>query len=73
MTGAGRFTQEVMAAAMHQVAAHLGVRADNAQLLRFTNNAVFALPSAGIVIRLASGRDTTRPAEAARTRTNASP
>ncbi|MEU8260435.1 aminoglycoside phosphotransferase family protein [Micromonospora sp. NPDC048999] len=53
MTGTGRFTLEAMTAAMHQVAEQLGVRADGAQLLRFTNNAVFALPSAGIVIRLA--------------------
>ncbi|MGC5020364.1 aminoglycoside phosphotransferase family protein [Micromonospora sp. DT47] len=53
MSGTGRFTKDVMTAAMHQVAGDLRVRADDARLLRFTNNAVFALPSAGVVIRIA--------------------
>jgi aminoglycoside phosphotransferase (APT) family kinase protein len=54
MTGEtkGRFTAEVMTAAMRHIAAGLTVSADDAQLLRLTNNAVFALPSAGIVIRI---------------------
>ncbi|MEU5722738.1 phosphotransferase [Micromonospora sp. NPDC047738] len=56
MTGTGRFTEEVMTAAMHQVAGQLRAPADDARLLRLTNNAVFALPSAGIVIRLARSR-----------------
>ncbi len=42
-----------MTAAMHQVAAGLGVSAGDARLLHLTNNAVFALPSAAIVIRIA--------------------
>ncbi len=48
----GRFTEESMSAALHQIAEHLGVAADDAQLLRLTNNAVFALPDAGLVIRI---------------------
>ncbi|SCL53558.1 Ser/Thr protein kinase RdoA involved in Cpx stress response, MazF antagonist [Micromonospora citrea] len=53
MSGTGRFGDEAMTAAMRQVADQLGVRADNAQLLQLTNNAVFALPSERIVIRIA--------------------
>ncbi|MFI1192354.1 aminoglycoside phosphotransferase family protein [Micromonospora sp. NPDC020750] len=53
MADAGRFTERAMTAAMHQVAANLGVPTRDAQLLRLTNNAVFALPSAAIVIRIA--------------------
>ncbi|MFY1696005.1 phosphotransferase family protein [Solwaraspora sp. WMMA2101] len=49
---AGRFTEQAMRAAMHQIAARLGVAAGDAQLLRMTNNAVYALPSAGLVIRI---------------------
>ncbi|MEJ3745557.1 aminoglycoside phosphotransferase family protein [Actinomycetes bacterium KLBMP 9797] len=48
----GRFTAEAMAHAMRQVAAELRVPADDAELLRLTNNAIFALPRAGVVIRL---------------------
>ncbi|SCG67844.1 aminoglycoside phosphotransferase family protein [Micromonospora coxensis] len=53
MSRAGRFGEEAMTAAMRQVADQLGVRADDARLLQLTNNAVFALPSEGIVIRIA--------------------
>ncbi|MEV0726346.1 aminoglycoside phosphotransferase family protein [Micromonospora purpureochromogenes] len=53
MSAAGRFTEDVMTAAMHQVAEEVGARAEDARLLRLTNNAVFALPAAGIVIRIA--------------------
>jgi aminoglycoside phosphotransferase (APT) family kinase protein len=58
MTGEiqGRFTADVMAQAMHHIAADLAVAADDAKLLRLTNNAVFALPSAGIVIRITRSR-----------------
>ncbi|MGW1060297.1 phosphotransferase family protein [Micromonospora rubida] len=42
-----------MTAAMHQVATGLGVPTGDARLLRLTNNAVFALPGAAIVIRIA--------------------
>ncbi|RGC69751.1 Phosphotransferase enzyme family protein [Micromonospora sp. MW-13] len=53
MAETGRFTEKAMTAAMHQVAAGLGVPTRDARLLRLTNNAVFALPSAAIVIRIA--------------------
>ncbi|MEU2612148.1 aminoglycoside phosphotransferase family protein [Micromonospora sp. NPDC007271] len=53
MSKRGRFTEEVMTAAMQQVSEELGLPAADARLLRLTNNAVFALPSAGIVIRIA--------------------
>ncbi|MEU7970974.1 aminoglycoside phosphotransferase family protein [Micromonospora sp. NPDC049089] len=49
----GRFSEEAMTAAMRDTAATLGVSTEAAQLLQMTNNAVFALPRAGIVIRLA--------------------
>jgi hypothetical protein len=52
MTGTGRFSEEAMTAAMRTVADELRVRSDDARLLRLTNNAVFALPAAGIVIRI---------------------
>ncbi|WFE55037.1 aminoglycoside phosphotransferase family protein [Micromonospora sp. WMMD1155] len=42
-----------MTAAMREIAATLGVSAEGAQLLQMTNNAVFALPDAGLVIRIA--------------------
>jgi len=53
MSETGRFTAEAMTTAMRQIASKLGVSADGAHLLRLTNNAVFALPVAGIVIRIA--------------------
>jgi aminoglycoside phosphotransferase (APT) family kinase protein len=49
----GRFTEPVMAAAMHRVADAIGVDSGGAQLLQLTNNAVYALPTAGLVIRIA--------------------
>ncbi|MCL7458588.1 aminoglycoside phosphotransferase family protein [Micromonospora echinofusca] len=49
----GRFSEEAMTAAMRQVATVLGVPSEDAQLLQLTNNAVFALPRSGIVIRIA--------------------
>ncbi|WP_405092616.1 aminoglycoside phosphotransferase family protein [Micromonospora sp. NBC_01392] len=49
----GRFSQEAMTRAMREIATGLGVPTDDAQLLRLTNNAVFALPRSGIVIRIA--------------------
>ena len=48
----GRFTEAAMTSAMRQIADQLGVSAADAELLRLTNNAVFALPSAGVVIRI---------------------
>ncbi|KWV31202.1 aminoglycoside phosphotransferase family protein [Micromonospora rifamycinica] len=49
----GRFSEQAMTEAMREVAASLGVSSEDAQLLRLTNNAVFALPRSGIVIRIA--------------------
>lgn len=48
----GRFTEVVMVDHMRQVADQLALRRDDAILLRLTNNAVFALPTAGVVIRI---------------------
>ncbi|MEU8114105.1 phosphotransferase [Micromonospora sp. NPDC048947] len=42
-----------MTAAMRDIAAALDVSAEGARLLQLTNNAVFALPRSGIVIRIA--------------------
>lgn len=49
----GRFTEPVMTAAMHQVAATIGADSSDAELLQLTNNAVYALPASGLVIRIA--------------------
>ncbi|MFI6132596.1 phosphotransferase family protein [Micromonospora sp. NPDC051141] len=49
----GRFSEEVMTRAMREIAAGLGVPTKDARLLRLTNNAVFALPASGLVIRIA--------------------
>jgi hypothetical protein len=53
MSPDGRFTEVAMTAAMWQIADDLGVAASDAELLQLTNNAVFALPTAGVVIRIA--------------------
>ncbi|WBC10057.1 aminoglycoside phosphotransferase family protein [Micromonospora sp. WMMA1947] len=49
----GRFSEEAMTRAMREIAGGLDVPADDARLLRLTNNAVFALPASGLVIRIA--------------------
>lgn len=49
----GRFTEPVMTAAMRQVADQIDADTTDARLLRLTNNAVYALPAAGLVIRIA--------------------
>jgi hypothetical protein len=48
----GRFNEATMFRGMRQIADQLGVSSGDATLLRLTNNAVFALPSAGVVIRI---------------------
>ena len=48
----GRFTADAMTDALHVIATDLGVDDRDAELLRLTNNAVFALPRAGLVIRI---------------------
>ncbi|MER7472738.1 aminoglycoside phosphotransferase family protein [Micromonospora sp. NPDC000018] len=52
----GRFTVEAMTTALNHIAGHLRVSADDARLLNLTNNAVFALPAAGIVVRISRTR-----------------
>ena len=53
MGSVGRFTEEAMTAAMREIAAQLAVPTEGARLLQLTNNAVFALPDAKLVIRIA--------------------
>ncbi|MGA5304585.1 aminoglycoside phosphotransferase family protein [Nucisporomicrobium flavum] len=48
----GRYTEAAMTEAMRYVADRLHVPSDDALLLRLTNNAVFALPTAAIVVRI---------------------
>ena len=48
----GRFTEPAMRLALYQLAERLDVPSADARLLRLTNNAVFALPAAGLVIRI---------------------
>lgn len=49
---AGRFTEPAMRETLDRIAQRLHVDATDAKLLRLTNNAVFALPSAGLVVRI---------------------
>jgi aminoglycoside phosphotransferase len=49
----GRFTEPIMTAAMYELATTLGLDTADVRLLRLTNNAVFALPAAGLVVRIA--------------------
>ncbi|PZF97458.1 aminoglycoside phosphotransferase family protein [Micromonospora endophytica] len=53
MRTTGRFTEEAMTDAMRQIAAQLSVPTGDVRLLQLTNNAVFALPEANLVIRIA--------------------
>jgi hypothetical protein len=48
----GRFTEPAMRRIATRIADRLGVLHDDLTLLRLTNNAVFALPTAGLVIRV---------------------
>lgn len=48
----GRFTEVAMRQTLARIANRLGVDATGARLLRLTNNAVFALPEAGLVVRI---------------------
>ncbi|WBB93436.1 aminoglycoside phosphotransferase family protein [Verrucosispora sp. WMMC514] len=52
----GRYGEATMRQAAQHIAARLGVDSDNLRLLRLTNNAVFAIPDAGIVIRITRSR-----------------
>lgn len=51
-TSGGRFTRERMTEVMDVIASRLGAPTTGRQLLRLTNNAVFALPESGLVIRI---------------------
>jgi hypothetical protein len=48
----GRFTEAAMTVVMREIAERIGAAHHDAHLLRLTNNAVFALPTAGLVIRI---------------------
>jgi Ser/Thr protein kinase RdoA (MazF antagonist) len=48
----GRFSERAMWRAMFDVAEQIDADTDKAQLLRLTNNAVYALPAEGVVIRI---------------------
>lgn len=52
----GRFTSEKLATVLAGVAAAAGLDARDAELLRFTTNAVFRLPASGAVVRIAGSR-----------------
>ncbi|MGI5238840.1 aminoglycoside phosphotransferase family protein [Dactylosporangium sp. CA-139066] len=53
MTGTdGRFTETAMRQALANICDQLRVDDTDAELLRLTNNAVFALPAAGLVVRI---------------------
>ncbi|MEU8007213.1 phosphotransferase [Catellatospora sp. NPDC049111] len=49
----GRFTEQIMTEAMRRLSAEHSLDTTGASLLRLTNNAVFALPAADVVIRIA--------------------
>lgn len=48
----GRYTEAAMTEAMRHIADRLDVPSHDARRLRLTNNAVFALPTAAIVVRI---------------------
>src|SRR4051794_41334591 len=53
MTGTdGRFSEAAMRRTLANLTHQLRVEDADAELLRLTNNAVFALPSAGLVVRI---------------------
>jgi hypothetical protein len=52
----GRFTREKLDSALAEAAASLGLDHRGARLLRFTNNAVYALESAPVVFRIVGSR-----------------
>lgn len=48
----GRFTEQAMRNSLARIVAGLDLDDSGAELLRLTNNAVFALPAAGVVVRI---------------------
>jgi aminoglycoside phosphotransferase (APT) family kinase protein len=48
----GRFTEAAMRQTLTSIADQLGIDDTDVRLLRLTNNAVFALPAAGVVVRI---------------------
>jgi aminoglycoside phosphotransferase (APT) family kinase protein len=59
----GRFTREKLAEALTGAAALLGLDPSGARLLRFTNNAVYQLTSAPVVLRIVGSRTLRHRAE----------
>lgn len=55
-TSDGRFTREKLADALNDAAALLGLDPSGARLLRFTNNAVYQLAHAPVVLRIVGSR-----------------
>lgn len=52
----GRFTREELASALAETSALLGLDPRGAELVRFTNNAVYALATAPVVLRIVGSR-----------------
>ncbi|PRX47817.1 phosphotransferase family enzyme [Prauserella shujinwangii] len=52
----GRFTRDKLDRVLHQTCALLGLRAEGAELLRFTNNAVYSLATDPVVVRIVGSR-----------------
>jgi hypothetical protein len=52
----GRFTEAAMLSTLARISASLGIDDGDARLLRLTNNAVFAIPHAGLVVRITRSR-----------------
>ncbi|RZU51232.1 phosphotransferase family enzyme [Krasilnikovia cinnamomea] len=50
--GDGRFTEQAMRQSLTRIAEKIDVDASGTDLLRLTNNAVFMLPAAGLVVRI---------------------
>jgi hypothetical protein len=55
-SGDGRLTREKLGALLGKVGAQAGVDVRDAQLVKFTNNAVFRLPRAPVVVRIAGSQ-----------------
>lgn len=62
-TSDGRFTGEKLAGALTAAAASLGLDPSGARLLRFTNNAVYQLVTAPVVLRIVGSRTLRHRAE----------
>jgi aminoglycoside phosphotransferase (APT) family kinase protein len=54
MSTEGRFSETTMRAVLARLCATVGLRPDDARLIKMTNNAVFHLPRDGVVVRIAT-------------------